>query len=94
MKKEAYLYERLVGKKVVCLTCQRKCIILEGKKGWCRTGINEDGILYSLIYGEVSSLSINPIEKKPVFHFYPGLGGFLFEALVVTLDARDARTGR
>lgn len=72
MKKEAYLYERLDGKMVMCLTCQRKCVILEGKKGWCRTRINEDGILYSLIYGEVSSLSINPIEKKPVFHFYPG----------------------
>ena len=70
--KEAYLYEKLESGKVACLTCQRKCVIQEGQKGWCRTRINKDGKLYSLIYGEVSSLSINPIEKKPVFHFYPG----------------------
>jgi pyruvate formate lyase activating enzyme len=72
MKKEAYLYKMLEGGKVACLTCQRKCVIQEGQKGWCRTRVSESGKLYSLIYGEVSSLSINPIEKKPVFHFYPG----------------------
>lgn len=72
MKKETYLYDRLEKGKVGCLTCQRKCVIATGERGWCRTRINEDGRLYSLIYGEVSSLSINPIEKKPVFHFYPG----------------------
>jgi pyruvate formate lyase activating enzyme len=72
MKKNAYLYDKLNKGKVVCLTCQRRCVISEGKKGWCQTRINEGGKLYSLIYGEVSSLSINPIEKKPVFHFYPG----------------------
>jgi len=72
MKREAYRYEKLEEDKVKCLTCQRRCEISEGKYGWCRTRINEEGKLYSLIYGEVSSLSINPIEKKPVFHFYPG----------------------
>lgn len=72
MEKEAYLYDRLDEGKVICLTCQRRCVIPEGKKGWCHTRINKDGKLYTLIYGEVSSLSINPIEKKPVFHFYPG----------------------
>lgn len=44
----------------------------EGKRGWCYTRANKRVKLYSLIYGEVSSLSINPIEKKLVFHFYPG----------------------
>lgn len=72
MKKEAYLYDRSEKGKITCLTCQRKCVIPEGKKGWCRTRINEGGRLFTFIYGEVSSLSINPIEKKPVFHFYPG----------------------
>lgn len=47
-------------------------MIAEAKTGWCMTRVNEGGSLYSLIYGEVSSISINPIEKKPVFHFYPG----------------------
>ena len=72
MKKEAYLYDRHERGEVTCKTCQRRCIIPPGKFGWCRTRKNENGILYSLIYGEVSSLSINPIEKKPVYHFYPG----------------------
>lgn len=72
MKKEALLYDKLPGGEVQCRTCQRRCTIPPGKTGWCRTRVNEEGVLYSLIYGEVSSLSINPIEKKPVFHFYPG----------------------
>ncbi len=72
MRKEALLCERLPGARVQCLVCQRRCIIPDGEMGWCRTRVNEGGTLYSLIYGEVSSISINPIEKKPVFHYYPG----------------------
>jgi pyruvate formate lyase activating enzyme len=72
MKKEALLYDKLPDSQVQCHTCQRRCTIPPGKRGWCLTRLNEGGVLYSLIYGEVSSLSINPIEKKPVFHFHPG----------------------
>jgi pyruvate formate lyase activating enzyme len=72
MKTEALLYDRSENKTVTCRTCQRRCVIPEGLSGWCRTRINSGGKLYSLIYGEVSSLSVNPIEKKPVYHFYPG----------------------
>jgi pyruvate formate lyase activating enzyme len=72
MKKEAFLYEIISDKKVKCNVCQRRCVIPEGKSGWCMTRVNDGDTLYSLIYGEVSSVSINPIEKKPVFHFYPG----------------------
>lgn len=69
MKKETILYEKLDNDNVRCGVCQRRCVIPVSRTGWCRTRINEGGRLYSLIYGEVSSLSINPIEKKPVFHF-------------------------
>lgn len=72
MKKEALLYEKRPHGEVRCHVCQRLCIISEGKRGWCLTRANEGGVLYTLIYGEVSSISINPIERKPVFHFYPG----------------------
>lgn len=72
MEKEAYLYTRLEEEKALCLTCQRRCVIKKGERGWCNTRINKGGRLFSLIYGEISSLSINPIEKKPFFHFYPG----------------------
>jgi pyruvate formate lyase activating enzyme len=50
----------------------RRCVIPPGGRGWCHTRENRDGALYSLIYGRVASLSLNPIEKKPVFHFLPG----------------------
>ncbi len=72
MEREAYIYEKLDNSRVRCLTCRRACVIAEGKRGWCGTRTNKEGRLYSMIYGEVSSLSINPIEKKPVFHFCPG----------------------
>lgn len=72
MKRETLLYERLEDGTAHCHTCHRRCLIAPGECGWCRTRRNEDGRLYSLIYGEVSSVSANPIEKKPVFHYYPG----------------------
>jgi pyruvate formate lyase activating enzyme len=61
MKKEALLYSKLPHGEVQCHTCQRRCTIADGKTGWCLTRVNEGGILYSLIYGEVSSISVNPI---------------------------------
>jgi pyruvate formate lyase activating enzyme len=82
MEREAYLYRTIKEKgEAECLTCQRKCIIEEGKRGWCQTRVNKGGRIYSIIYGEVSSLSINPIEKKPVFHFYPGSKWFSLGSL-------------
>ena len=58
--------------KVRCLTCERQCTLAEGQVGWCRTRQNWGGKIHTLIYGLVSSLSCNPIEKKPLYHFYPG----------------------
>jgi len=72
MKREAILYERLKDDTVKCNVCQRRCLIPNGSTGFCMTRENQGGKLYSLIYGEVSSLSVNPIEKKPVYHFLPG----------------------
>lgn len=57
---------------VRCLTCERRCLLRRGQEGWCRTRFECQGTLYSRIYAVVSSLSVNPIEKKPLFHFFPG----------------------
>ncbi|MBS7281630.1 MAG: AmmeMemoRadiSam system radical SAM enzyme [Candidatus Freyarchaeota archaeon] len=70
--REAILTERTDDERLRCLTCMRKCIIPEGEVGFCKTRKNIGGKLYTLIYGDISSLSANPIEKKPFFHFYPG----------------------
>ncbi len=69
--KEALLYEQ-EGNKVRCEICERFCTIAVGKLGFCKTRMNIDGKLYTLEYGDISSISANPIEKKPFFHFFPG----------------------
>ena len=70
--RKTLLYESLENGKVRCKVCQRRCIISEGKTGFCKTRKNIDGKLYTLVYGDISSISANPIEKKPLFHFWPG----------------------
>lgn len=70
--KEALLYEKLEDNKVRCSTCYRRCLISEDKRGYCNTKVNFNGKLYSTIYGLVSDEAIEPIEKKPLYHFYPG----------------------
>jgi pyruvate formate lyase activating enzyme len=52
--------------------CLRRCAIADGEAGWCGTRANRDGRLWSLIYGRVASLAVSPIEKKPLFHYFPG----------------------
>jgi pyruvate formate lyase activating enzyme len=69
--REALLQETADGQ-VRCFTCERRCELADGQMGWCRTRENRDGTLYTLSFGAASSLSCNPIEKKPLHHFYPG----------------------
>lgn len=70
--KESYLYEKLENNKVRCCTCAHRCLILPEAFGICGVRRNIKGILYALNYGKAISLSIDPIEKKPFFHFLPG----------------------
>jgi pyruvate formate lyase activating enzyme len=70
--REAVLYDRLPEKTVRCNVCQRRCLIKDGKLGYCYTRLNDGGKLHSLIYSKVSCCMVSPIEKKPLFHFYPG----------------------
>lgn len=69
--REALLYDRC-GERVECRNCERRCILGEEEMGFCATRKKLGGRLYTLEYGEISSLSANPIEKKPFFHFHPG----------------------
>ena len=69
--RESLLQERTNGK-VRCNVCERRCLLVTDGFGWCRTRQNRGGKLVTLIYGAVSSLAVNPIEKKPFYHFYPG----------------------
>ncbi len=72
MKALARYWTRLEGKKVRCELCPHRCILDEGQVGICRVRKNIGGKLYTLNYGTVSSMAVDPIEKKPLFHFKPG----------------------
>lgn len=68
---EAMLYEELPGSRVRCHVCQWQCVIAPDKFGLCRIRRNKEGKLHLLNYAEVSSVAVDPIEKKPLFHFFP-----------------------
>jgi pyruvate formate lyase activating enzyme len=70
--KEAMFYEKIGNNRVHCNLCAQSCKIAQGKRGFCGVRENREGDLYTLIYGTVSSEAIDPIEKKPLYHFYPG----------------------
>lgn len=72
MIREAMLYDRLDADKVQCKLCSHRCRISPGKRGICNVRENNDGTLYTLNYNIVSSEALDPIEKKPLFHFHPG----------------------
>lgn len=70
--KECRYYQRLEEDRVECLLCPHHCRIANGKAGICRSRRNHDGVLISEVYGKPCSLAIDPIEKKPLYHFHSG----------------------
>jgi pyruvate formate lyase activating enzyme len=70
--KEALLYKKLKNKTVQCQNCPHFCVIAPNKRGICGVRENIEGKLYSLVYGKACAFNIDPIEKKPFFHFLPG----------------------
>ena len=69
--KEAMFYEKK-GSVLQCRVCPHNCVIADGKRGFCGVRENRDGRLYLLVYGRPVSVCIDPVEKKPLFHFLPG----------------------
>jgi pyruvate formate lyase activating enzyme len=74
--KEAMLYSVSEGGKVHCSLCNHRCTISPSKRGICGVRENRDGKLYSLVFGRAISLNVDPIEKKPIFHLFPGSTSF------------------
>jgi len=70
--KEAQLYTRLDHQKVHCRLCAQSCKIPEGEFGFCRVRQNLSGILYTRNYGKLLAANVDPVEKKPLYHFLPG----------------------
>ena len=72
MIKEAEYYEVLSGGRVRCTLCPADCKLTEGKTGICGCRYNQGGRLVTDNYGELVTMAVDPIEKKPLYHFYPG----------------------
>jgi len=64
------------GERIVCLLCRHYCKLKDGQVGFCGVNKNEGGKLKNLVYGKVSALNVDPIEKKPLYHFLPGSKSF------------------
>ena len=69
---EAYLYDTIGTQRVQCNLCAHRCKINPGQRGICGVRRNDGGMLETLVYGRLIARNIDPIEKKPLFHFHPG----------------------
>jgi len=79
--KEAILYHKMQDGKCKCAVCNHRCIIAEGKRGICGVRENRQGMLYALNYEKTIAAHIDPIEKKPLYHFLPGTKIYSFAAV-------------
>ncbi|WP_457569416.1 AmmeMemoRadiSam system radical SAM enzyme [Desulfurobacterium sp.] len=87
----ASYWKPLENNTVQCLLCPRECVIPEGKSGFCLVRKNVDGRLVSTIYGEIASGGYDPIEKKPLYHFYPASVIFSIGTNGCNLDCRSCQ---
>ena len=69
--READYYQKITSDKVICGLCPHRCILAPGDRSVCRSRVNLNGTLYSLTYGNPCAIHVDPVEKKPLFHFYP-----------------------
>ncbi len=74
--REASYYETLSGGRVKCLNCPNTCVLEDGERGFCRAREVRGGKLYSLGWANPCAVHVDPIEKKPLFHFLPGTKAF------------------
>jgi pyruvate formate lyase activating enzyme len=75
---ESIFYERTADYKVKCTLCERRCEITPNSLGFCKTRININGKIYTLVYGALSAVESRPIEIKPFFHYWPGSTALTF----------------
>ncbi len=88
---EAVLYEKMENDAVVCRLCRHNCVIEPGKTGICAVRRNKGGTLYSLVYDRVAATAVDPIEKKPLFHFYPGSQAYSIATMGCNFSCRHCQ---
>ncbi len=85
---EASFYEKLDGGKIRCTLCPRQCVVSDGQRGYCRVRENRDGRYYTLVYGRPCVTHLDPIEKKPFFHVYPGSKSFSLATVGCNMECK------
>ncbi len=73
---EGRYYTKILDDKTVCQLCPNKCVLSPGDRSICRVRVNSKGKLYSLVYGNPCAVNVDPIEKKPLYHYKPGTTAF------------------
>ncbi len=94
MRHEALFYQAEDDNKISCCLCPHRCVIADGKFGYCGVRKNIDGKLFSMIYGRVSSACADAIEKKPLYHFSPVVIHFQLVLLVAICDVVIVKIGK
>ncbi len=85
---EARWYEKLPYKKVKCRLCPRECVVDDRERGYCGVRENWDGVYYSLVYSHPCTYHVDPIEKKPLFHFLPRAAAFSLATVGCNVDCK------
>lgn len=85
---EARWYEKIPHKKVKCNLCPRECVVDDHERGYCGVRENWDGIYYTLVHSNPCTYHIDPIEKKPLFHFLPGTTAFSVATVGCNVDCK------
>ncbi len=88
---EASYWESEGEGKVRCILCPRECLIPEGGSGFCLVRKNIGGVLKTVVYGEITSANYDPVEKKPLYHFYPGSNIFSIGTNGCNLDCKSCQ---
>lgn len=85
---EARHYEKLGDANIRCGLCPRRCVVAEGRRGYCEVRENRGGVFYSLVYGRAAAVHLDPIEKKPFFHVYPGSQSYSIATVGCNMECR------
>jgi len=89
--KEALFYDRLANRRVRCQLCPRKCEVGDRERGFCGVRENRGGTYHTLVYGQIAALNIDPIEKKPFFHYHPGSTAFSLGTAGCNFQCKDCQ---
>jgi pyruvate formate lyase activating enzyme len=87
-RKEALYYEKLKDERVRCLLCPRECVVDDVERGYCGVRENTGGTYHTIVYGRVCTYQIDPIEKKPLFHFLPGTNAFSISTVGCNMECK------